>query len=367
MAETVVVGMSGGVDSSVTAFLLKEAGYRVIGLFMRNWEEDEECPAVRDFQDVASVCTQLDIPYYSVSFAKEYWERVFARCLVDYERGETPNPDILCNSEIKFDLLLEKALALGGNTLATGHYAAKGAGETLLRGLDPEKDQSYFLYKLKSEQLSKVLFPLGEMQKSEVRALARRAGLATAEKRDSTGICFIGKRPFQAFLSRYIKERPGAMETLSGKRVGTHLGVAYYTIGQRKGLGIGGPGEPWFVLGKDVERNVLYVEQGEDHPALYSTQLYAHEVSWVGQEPAFPLQCTAKIRYRSADVECRVTKEGEQLLVTFEIPQKAVTTGQSVVFYQGRICLGGALIQAPAVAGSGISSNARFSPAVVTR
>ncbi|NGX61327.1 MAG: tRNA-specific 2-thiouridylase MnmA [Chlamydiae bacterium] len=347
--KTVIVGMSGGVDSSVTAYLLKKEGYRVIGLFMKNWEEEGECQAAEDYADVVQVCDQIGIPYYSVNFAKEYWERVFSRCLREYELGYTPNPDILCNREIKFRLFFQKALELGGDYLATGHYCRKvqvlDGAFGLARGRDENKDQSYFLYTMKAEILERVLFPLGELKKSEVRSLAREAGLVTAAKKDSTGICFIGKRNFRTFLSRFISKEEGFFKTPEGEVVGKHEGMAYYTIGQRRGLAIGGAGEAWYVVGKDPEQNVVYVVQGEDHPALYQEKLTATEVSWVGKPPKFPLSCTAKIRYRSPDVPCKVQEGSEgNLLVTFNIPQKAVTPCQSIVFYQGDLCLGGAQI-----------------------
>ncbi len=343
--KTVVVGMSGGVDSSVTALLLKEQGYRVIGLFMKNWEEDEgTCPAEADHEDVACVCQALDIPFYTVNFSKEYWENVFSRCLKDYAAGHTPNPDILCNKEIKFNVFLEKALALGADYLATGHYCRKveeNGSWHLARGLDPNKDQSYFLYTIKSEILEKVLFPIGELEKSYVRHLAEEAGLITAQKKDSTGICFIGKRNFKEFLTRFIPNAKGNFERLNGEVVGEHDGMAYYTIGQRRGLDIGGPGEAWYVVGKEAERNVVLVEQGEDHPALYRCELTMHEVSWVAGTPTFPLRCTAKVRYRSPDVACTIVAPDH---VVFDTPQKAITPRQSIVFYQGEVCLGGAII-----------------------
>jgi tRNA-specific 2-thiouridylase len=344
--KTVVVGMSGGVDSSVTAYLLKNQGYKVIGLFMKNWEEEgDDCPAAADFQDVVSVCSQLDIPYYSVNFSKEYWDKVFAHCLKEFQAGHTPNPDILCNREIKFKIFFEKALSLGADFIATGHYCRKIGESTLARGLDRDKDQSYFLYTMRKEVLKQVLFPVGELTKKEVRAIASQMHLTTAEKKDSTGICFIGKRDFTEFLGRYISKKPGNFETLSNKVVGEHLGYAYYTIGQRRGLGIGGQGEAWYVVGKDVARNVVYVEQGDDHPALYSDTLTAIEESWVEGRRPLPLQCTAKIRYRSPDVPCTVsTGQSGELRVLFQAPQKAVTPRQSIVFYDGEVCLGGALI-----------------------
>lgn len=349
--STVVVGMSGGVDSSVTAYLLKEQGFRVIGLFMKNWEEESSegiCQATSDYEDVIRVCSQLDIPHYTVNFSQAYWDAVFSRCLKEYAAGYTPNPDILCNQEIKFKVFFEKALQLGADYLATGHYCRKvrqGDAWGLAKGIDPEKDQSYFLYTLKSQLLEKILFPIGELTKKEVRAIAAKLKLATAEKKDSTGICFIGKRDFKSFLGRYIEQVQGNFETLSGKFVGRHDGIAFYTIGQRRGLGIGGAGEAWFVVGKDVERNVVLVEQGEDHPALYQKSLKAFDVSWVGAPPAFQTPLTAKIRYRSSDVPCQILQEEEgRLEVLFETPQKAITPRQSIVFYQDDLCLGGARI-----------------------
>ncbi len=345
--ETVVVGMSGGVDSSVTALLLKSQGYRVIGLFMKNWEEEGPCPAEQDYQDVVAVCNQLDIPHYAVNFSKEYWEEVFVKCLNDFRAGYTPNPDILCNREIKFKVFFQKALELGADYLATGHYCRKiwYQDEWILgRGVDPEKDQSYFLYTLKSATLDRVLFPLGEMTKKEVRTLAAESGLATATKKDSTGICFIGKRDFKSFLSHYIPTQPGNFELTDGTVVGRHDGIAYYTIGQRRGLGLGGAGEAWYVLKKESSRNAIIVARGDDHPDLHHSSLTASEVSWVGQTPPFPLQCTAKIRYRAPDVPCRVLSHGDHLEVRFDTPQKAITSRQSIVFYQGDLCLGGALV-----------------------
>lgn len=346
MKGKVVVGMSGGVDSSVVAYLLKEAGYEVIGLFMKNWEEEDgPCPAAADYQDVVSVATHLGIPYYSVNFAREYWDLVFSKCLEQYKAGFTPNPDILCNREIKFELFFKKALALGADFVATGHYARKVGEGLLAKGLDPDKDQSYFLYTLKEQVLKQVLFPLGDMHKTRVREIAESAGLVTARKKDSTGICFIGKRDFKEFLTRYISKTPGPFMTLSGKVVGKHDGISYYTIGQRRGLGIGGAGDAWFVVGKDRDKGIVYVEQGDDHPALYAADLRAEEVSWVGPEPKLPIRAMAKIRYRSADVPCTIEKEGEGLRVTFDTPQKAVTPYQSIVFYDGDLCLGGAMIR----------------------
>lgn len=346
--KTIVVGMSGGVDSSVTAFLLKEQGYRVIGLFMKNWEEDEQCPAAADYEDVVAVCSHIGIPHYSVNFSKEYWDKVFSRCLKEYEAGYTPNPDILCNQEIKFKVFFEKALELGADYLATGHYCRKvkqGDRWCLARGKDSNKDQSYFLYTMQEKILERVLFPIGELEKSEVRRIAETAQLATARKKDSTGICFIGKRDFKDFLTQYIPNRPGRFETLSGENVGEHDGIAYYTIGQRKGLKLGGAGDPWYVVGKDVPRNVVLVERGDFHPALFTQELSAKETTWVGERPHFPYRCTAKIRYRSEDVVCEILRQGgDQIWVRFDETQKAITPRQSIVFYDGEICLGGAII-----------------------
>lgn len=341
--KTVVVGLSGGVDSSVTAYLLKKEGYRVIGLFMKNWHDDEECSSAKDYEDVQRVSHELEIPFYTVDFSKEYFDEVFAVCLAHYEQGDTPNPDILCNQKIKFHHFFKKALALGADYVATGHYARISSSFELLKGLDPEKDQSYFLYTLRKEILAKVLFPVGNLCKKEVRKIAEEASLATAKKKDSVGICFIGKRKFTPFLQGYLSQKPGPLQTLAGKEVGRHEGIAYYTIGQRKGLGIGGEGEAWFVVGKDKEKNIVFVEQGE-HASLYHFMLLADEVSWVGEEPSFPLHCTAKIRYRTEESVCTVRKKKDQLLVTFLEPQKAITPQQAIVFYQQELCLGGATI-----------------------
>lgn len=353
---TVVVGMSGGVDSSVSALLLKEQGYNVIGLFMKNWEENNPtgiCPSAVEFEDVVRVCDQIKIPYYSVNFVKEYWENVFSCALKDFKAGNTPNPDILCNKEIKFKVLLEKAFNLGGEYLATGHYCQIGKSEsashTLLKGNDPNKDQSYFLYTVKEQILEKVLFPIGHLHKSEVREIARKHNLSTSEKKDSTGICFIGERNFKQFLSQFIPTTPGDFEDLDGNIVGQHDGIAYYTIGQRKGLGIGGAGDAWFVAGKDIARNVVILVQGENHPGLFRDTLVAKEISWICPQaiPKTPFTCKAKIRYRQPDQMCTVTKiENDTAHVTFDIPQRAVTPAQSIVFYQGDVCLGGGIIMA---------------------
>lgn len=354
--KTIVVGMSGGVDSSVTALLLKQQGHHVIGLFMKNWEEktpDGACQSALEYEDVVRVCEHIDIPYYSVNFVKEYWDHVFTHFLTEFRMGYTPNPDVLCNREIKFNVLLKKALEMGGDYLATGHYSQNRFHDghwQLLKGADPGKDQSYFLYTIGQHALQKVLFPVGGMHKKALRDIAREHGLATSEKQDSTGICFIGERNFKEFLGQYIAYTPGNFETLSGKVVGQHDGVAYYTPGQRKGMGIGGPGEPWFVVGKDVERNVVYIEQGTRHPALYCDELVATEASWVQGCPPGPLPyaCTSKVRYRQPDQQCVITKiEDGAVHVQFAIPQRAVTQRQSVVFYDGEVCLGGAIIKQP--------------------
>lgn len=352
--KTVVVGMSGGVDSSVSAFLLKEQGYRVIGLFMKNWEEQDEngvCSSAADYEDVVRVCGQLDIPCYSVNFVKEYWDQVFSETLTGFQEGLTPNPDILCNREIKFKVLLEKALALGADYLATGHYCRISVNERgqhqLLKGSDPNKDQSYFLYTIKEPILQKVLFPVGGMDKVDLRKLARQCGLATADKKDSTGVCFVGERNFKQFLSQYIPPVPGNFEDLEGNVVGTHDGIAFYTPGQRRGLGIGGPGEAWFVVGKDVARNVVILAQGMAHPALFCDELVASDLSWILPEgaPSLPFSCKAKVRYRQDDQDCVITKIEEGYAhVTFGIPQRAVTLRQSIVFYDGQVCLGGGMI-----------------------
>jgi len=348
----VVVGMSGGVDSSVAALVLKEAGYDVIGIFMKNWDERDEngvCTADADYDDVRRVCDQIGIPYYTVNFEQEYWDRVFVYFLEEYKRGRTPNPDVLCNKEIKFRAFLEKAMELEADYLATGHYAQIGREDgcyTLLRGADANKDQSYFLYTLGQKQLSKTLFPIGHLTKEEVREKARQAGLATAEKRDSTGICFIGEKDFKEFLSRYLPAQPGEIRTVDGELKGYHEGLMYHTLGQRKGLGIGGAGEPWFVVGKDLATNTLLVAQGRDHPALYSAGLKAEDVSWVrGEPPAARFECTAKFRYRQPDqaVAVQITEDGAR--VEFVKPQRAITPGQAVVFYQGPVCLGGGTIE----------------------
>ncbi len=350
--KTVIVGMSGGVDSSVTALILKKQGYKVIGMFMKNWEEEDEngvCQASKEYADVVKVCEKIDIPYYSVEFVKEYRDNVFAHFLEEYKAGYTPNPDILCNREIKFKVFYQKARELGADLLATGHYCQTDGEGNLIKGADQGKDQTYFLYAVKKPVLENVLFPIGGLQKSEVRAIAHEYDLATAAKKDSTGICFIGERNFKNFLSQYLPAKAGEFQLLSGEVVGRHDGCAFYTPGQRKGLGLGGQGEPWFVLGKDVQKNIVFVERGERHPAMFCDELTATEIDWV--DPDFKLKddlrLKAKVRYRQADQDCVVSMLGDdRLLVKFDIPQRAVTIRQSVVFYDGDRCLGGAMIEA---------------------
>ncbi|CCB89217.1 tRNA-specific 2-thiouridylase mnmA [Simkania negevensis Z] len=345
----IAVALSGGVDSSVSAYLLKQAGHDVFGLFMKNWEEKDasgHCLAEKDYEDVIKVCETLDIPYYGINFAEEYWNQVFTHFLDEIKQGYTPNPDILCNREIKFNVLYKKALALGADALTTGHYCQTSDGQ-LLKGKDSGKDQSYFLYTIKSDILRNVQFPIGHMLKPDVRKLAHDANIPVFDKKDSTGICFIGKRNFKEFLENYIPKSPGHFETLDGKVIGTHEGAVYYTIGQRKGMGIGGPGDAWFVVGKDIERNVVLVAQGSEHPALFSYELFATDISWVHSPPTeFPFTCKAKIRYRQQEEPCVIESvENGKMHVTFPQPMRAITPRQSVVFYDGDTCLGGALIE----------------------
>jgi tRNA-specific 2-thiouridylase len=348
----VVVGLSGGVDSSVAALLLKREGHDVIGVFMRNWEDDGDahCPARGDLVDAAAVADLIGIELEAVNFATQYKDRVFAYFLAEYAAGRTPNPDILCNSEIKFRCFLDHARSLGAEFIATGHYARTrrtGEGIDLMRARDPTKDQSYFLYRLDQGQLAPVLFPVGNLLKSEVREIARAARMPTAGKKDSTGICFIGERPFREFLERYLPKRPGEMVTPDGRVVGEHQGLAYYTLGQRQGLSIGGPGEPWFVAAKELERNRLVVVQGHDHPALLSRRLTAIEPSWIaGHGPPENARLAAKTRYRQADASCVVrTISTSGFTLEFDRPQWAVTPGQSAVIYDGDRCLGGGIIE----------------------
>ncbi|MBS0626053.1 MAG: tRNA 2-thiouridine(34) synthase MnmA [Verrucomicrobia bacterium] len=344
--KTVVVGMSGGVDSSVSALLLKEQGYNVIGLFMKNWEEADDqgvCKASKEYDDVVRVAEQLQIPYYSVNFVEEYREMVFAQFLADYRAGLTPNPDILCNREIKFKVFLDKAIELGADFLATGHYCRTSNGK-LLKGSDPDKDQSYFLHSIEGKALSRVLFPVGHLTKKEVRALARANNLATSEKKDSTGICFIGKRDFKPFLANYLGTKPGPFKTLDGTIVGQHDGLAFYTLGQRKGMGLGGEGDAWYVVGKNTESNTVFVERGALHPALFADSLIAGPFSWIDRPP--PTRCRAKIRYRQEDQACTIEPlENSFFQIHFDVPQRAATPGQSVVFYDGDECLGGGPIR----------------------
>ncbi len=356
MGEKVVVGMSGGVDSSVAALLLKRAGYDVVGLFMKNWEDDdddEHCSTREDLIDAAAAADVIGIELEAVNFSAEYKERVFASFLAEYSAGRTPNPDVLCNAEIKFKAFLDHAMDLGASRIATGHYARvfhnKGFHE-LHRGADPGKDQSYFLHRLTQPQLARVIFPVGHVKKAEVRAIAARARLPNHAKKDSTGICFIGERPFRAFLNRYLPRDPGPIVTPEGKRVGEHIGLAFYTIGQRKGIGIGGKrggaGEPWYVAAKDRAQNSLLVVQGRGHPLLMRRALAAQDASWVsGQAPGEGSAHAAKTRYRQADSACVVTRaQKSEIGVEFARPQWAVTPGQSVVLYDGAACLGGAVI-----------------------
>ncbi len=368
--QRVVVGLSGGVDSAVSAYLLKQQGYEVIGIFMKNWEDDdnsEYCSSNIDFVDAAAVADVIGIEIEHVNFAAEYKDRVFAEFLREYQAGRTPNPDILCNAEIKFKAFLDHAMRLGAEKIATGHYArvrerrpegtASGTGEfELLKGLDPLKDQSYFLHRLNQAQLSKTLFPVGELPKTEVRRLAAEIGLPNAKKKDSTGICFIGERPFRDFLNRYIAKEPGAIRDPNGRTVGQHVGLSFYTLGQRQGLGIGGLRErgaqkggnehaPWFVARKDLEHNTLWVVQGHDHPWLLSEALRAQDASWVSGHAPAAGTLAAKTRYRQSDAACALQAGDEQhFTLRFTEPQWAVTPGQSAVVYDGEVCLGGGVI-----------------------
>jgi len=349
--------MSGGVDSSVVALLLKRQGFDVVGLFMKNWEDDDDdkyCSTREDLIDCASVAEVIGVDLEVVNFSAEYKERVFSAFLAEYSAGRTPNPDVLCNAEIKFKAFLDHALALGARRIATGHYARvrESVGRfELLKAVDLSKDQSYFLHRLNQAQLARVVFPVGELKKTEVRAIAKEAGLHNFAKRDSTGICFIGERPFREFLGRYLPKQPGAMRTPEGRVVGEHIGLSFYTIGQRRGVGIGGlkgsEGEPWYVAGKNLDRNELIVVQGSDHPLLLRERLCAQDLAWVSGAPPDPqLHYGGKTRYRQADAACRVAQRGDsELEVEFDAPQWAVTPGQSVVLYQNEVCLGGGVIQ----------------------
>lgn len=353
---TVVIGMSGGVDSSVAAYLLKKQGFNVIGVFMKNWEEDDTddyCSAAEDMADAKSIADKLSIPFKTINFSAEYWDRVFEYFLEEYQAGRTPNPDIMCNKEIKFKAFLEYARILGAKFIATGHYVRvihDGDKSTMIRGVDNNKDQSYFLYTLNQEQLNHSMFPVGELDKTEVRKIAEQQGFVTANKKDSTGICFIGERKFKDFLEQYLPAKPGVIEDDQGREIGKHSGLMYHTLGQRKGIGIGGLAnaseEPWYAVAKDINRNVLIVGQGHDHPHLLSSGLVASQLHWVSPE-SIPssFSCTAKSRYRQADFNCKVRKLADgNWQVMFDQKQRAVTPGQSVVFYDGEVCLGGGII-----------------------
>ena len=360
--QRVVVGLSGGVDSAVTAYLLKQQGHEVVGIFMKNWEDDDDseyCSSNIDFIDAASVADVLGIEIEHVNFAADYKDRVFAEFLREYQAGRTPNPDVLCNAEIKFKAFLDHAMRLGAQKIATGHYARvreQGGAFQLLKGLDPSKDQSYFLHRLNQAQLSKTLFPVGEIRKTEVRRIAQEIGLPNAKKKDSTGICFIGERPFREFLNRYISKEPGPIKDERGRVIGQHQGLSFYTLGQRQGLGIGGikdkgaqrgGGEhaPWFVARKDMHKNTLWVVQGHDHAWLQSLALDADDANWVAGEPPAPGTYAAKSRYRQADAPCTLARASSAgFHLGFSQPQWAVTPGQSAVLYDGPVCLGGGVI-----------------------
>jgi tRNA-specific 2-thiouridylase len=353
----VIVGMSGGVDSSVAAWLLLEQGYRVEGLFMKNWEETDDvayCTAKQDLEDALQVCEELEIPLHQINFSRQYWDRVFSYFLEEYQAGRTPNPDIMCNKEIKFDLFLKYAMKLGADKIATGHYARLGSGDNcfqLLKGCDAGKDQSYFLYRLGQSELRSSLFPLGGMQKPEVRKIATRCGFDNHEKKDSTGICFIGERRFRDFLGQYLPAQPGDILTLDGDVIGRHQGAFYYTTGQRQGLGIGGmrhaDESPWYVAAKDIKHNTLTVVQGQDHSALFKTRLQAAQLHWIAKPvDTLPFHCKAKIRYRQPDQDCVIeSMENGRLTVCFTRSQRAITEGQSIVFYKDDLCLGGGVIE----------------------
>ena len=355
--QRIIVAMSGGVDSSVAALLLKQQGHQVYGLLMNNWQESqaqESCSSAQDFADMAKVCQQLDIEYRQVNFAKEYWQEVFRHFLNDYQQGLTPNPDVLCNREIKFKTLLSHALDWGADYLATGHHCQIDHSlpfPRLAKAVDPNKDQSYFLQSVTEKALGKTLFPIGHLQKQQVRQIAQKFSLPTHDKKDSTGLCFIGERPFREFLSNYLHDQPGPIKTLAGEVVGTHRNTAFYTIGQRKGMGLGGPGKPWFVVDKNAATHTLIVARGEDHPALYSQRLWACDMSWINphDQSKFLVGTThllqTKIRYRQDDQNCKLTILGDgKIEVWFPTAQRAVSPGQYIAFYQGSICLGGARI-----------------------
>ena len=354
--KNVIVGMSGGVDSSVSAYLLQQAGHEVTGLFMKNWEEDdgsEYCTAQADLADAQSVCDSLGIELLTANFAAEYWENVFEYFLAEYRSGRTPNPDVLCNREIKFKAFLDYAHSLGADCIATGHYVQRVDEDSrsyLHKGADANKDQTYFLCEITEQNIRNTLFPIGNLQKSEVRKIAANLQLTTSKKKDSTGICFIGERKFKDFLSTYLPAQSGRIESLNGEQLGEHGGLMYYTLGQRQGLGIGGRAgyneEPWYVVAKDLRNNSLIVAQGNENKILYSSNITALEVAWIDQKgPEFPLRCHAKVRYRQSDQLCRVSHDATgRLNVEFDEPQRAVTPGQYVVFYEGKRCLGGAVV-----------------------
>ena len=353
----VVVGMSGGVDSSVAALLMKRAGHEVIGVFMNNWEEKDDagvCTAERDWSDVRHVCDTIGIPYYATNFAKEYYQNVFTHFLEEYRRGRTPNPDVLCNREIKFKCFLDYALKLGAEKVVTGHFANVdhlGGEYRLLRARDENKDQTYFLYMLGQRALSYACFPVGNLTKAEIRVIAREAGIPVSEKKDSTGVCFIGERNFKQFLSGYLPAQPGDMVTVSGEVVGRHDGLMYYTLGQRRGLGIGGRGDGrrWFVVAKDLVSNRLIVEQGEDSPLLYSPETMCEDATWLAEHPPVPdgepFRCMVRLRHRQPLQGCEITVTGTDVRIRYDAPQRAVTPGQSCVFYLDQVCLGGAIVK----------------------
>ncbi len=355
--RNVMVGLSGGVDSAVAALLLLEQGCQVEALFMKNWEEDdspEYCSAAVDLEDATAVCEQLGIPLHTINFSAEYWDRVFEYFLAEYRAGRTPNPDVLCNREIKFRAFLDHALQQGADHIATGHYAQLGERDgrmELRKGADPDKDQSYFLHQLDQRALRHSLFPIGHLPKAEVRRLAAAAGFPNHAKKDSTGICFIGERSFRDFLARYLPAQPGEIRSVEGECLGEHQGLMYHTIGQRQGLGIGGVQgkgeEPWYVVDKDLERNILVVAQGQQHPALYHQGLSASQLHWIsGSAPQAPFSCSARIRYRQQDQDCTIERlDGDRCDVRFAMPQRAISPGQSIVFYAGDVCLGGGIIE----------------------
>lgn len=358
MKEKVIIGMSGGVDSSVAAWLLKEQGYQVEGLFMKNWEQDDTdtfCPAAQDLADAQTVCNQLNIPLHNVNFSEEYWNKVFTHFLNEYEQGRTPNPDVLCNKEIKFSAFLDHALCLGADFIATGHYAKNkienGIG-SLYKAKDRDKDQTYFLHAVNPAALGKTLFPIGDYTKPQIRTFAKDLGLATQAKKDSTGICFIGEKRFKNFLNEFILAKPGEIKSTEGLVLGQHDGLMFYTLGQRQGLGIGGSrhggDEPWYVVDKEIHTNTLYVAQGSQHPMLYSQGLICSPIHWLIDNPLerLPLTCYAKTRYRQVEQACMISPlDGNQHYVLFSTPQRAVTPGQYVVFYDKNQCLGGATIE----------------------